>query len=62
MADALFKTILAKITAPESHEYRYTCENFSISWWKIIDYNIKKDIVIDSTKTMAYEYLPKIKK
>ena len=60
MADALFKTILAKISAPEKHEYRYTCENMVFLGWKIIDYNIKKDLVIDSTKTMAYEYLPKI--
>jgi DNA topoisomerase I len=60
MTDALFKTILARITAPEKYEYRYTCENLVFLGWKIIDYNHKQDIVIDSTKTMAYEYLPKI--
>jgi len=60
MCDAIFKTILARIAAPEKHEYRYTCENLVFLGWKIIDYNHKKDLVIDSTKTMAYEYLPKI--
>jgi DNA topoisomerase-1 len=60
MTDALFKTILARITAPEKHEYRYNCENLVFLGWKIIDYNYKKDLVVDSTKTMAYEYLPKI--
>ena len=60
MCDALFKTILARITAPEKHEYRYTCENLVFLGWKIIDYNIKEELVVDSTKKMAYEYLPKI--
>jgi len=60
MCDALFKTILARISAPEKHEYRYTCENLVFLGWKIIDYNIKEELVVDSTKKMAYEYLPKI--
>tara|TARA_A100001011_G_C14300907_1_gene840733 strand:+ start:46 stop:2370 length:2325 start_codon:yes stop_codon:yes gene_type:complete len=60
MADAIFKTILARITAPQSHEYRYTSESLVFLGWKIIDYNTKQELVIDNAKKMAYEYLPKI--
>jgi DNA topoisomerase-1 len=60
MADAVFKTMLARISAPQSHEYRYTSELLVFLGWKIIDYNTKKELVIDNTKKMAYEYLPKI--
>ena len=60
MANAIFKTILARISAPEKHEYRYTCENVVFLGWKIIDFNKKKDLVIDDMKTMAFNYLPKI--
>ena len=60
MANAIFKTILARISAPENHEYRFTCENMVFLGWKIIDFNRKKDLVIDEVKTMAFNYLPKI--
>ena len=60
MANAIFKTILAKISAPEGHEYKYTCENMVFLGWKIIEYNKKNDSVIDVVKTMAFNYLPKI--
>jgi len=60
MCDAIFKTILARISAPQTYEYRYICESLIFLGWKIIDYNIKQDMVVDSTKKMAYEYLPKI--
>ena len=60
MANAIFKTILARICAPENHEYRFTCENMVFLGWKIIDFNRKKDSVIDELKTMAFNYLPKI--
>ncbi len=60
MANAIFKTILARISAPENHEYRFTCENMVFLGWKIIDFNRKKDSVIDELKTMAFNYLPKI--
>ena len=60
MADSLFKTILARITAPQNREYRYTCENLVFLGWKIIDYNTKAELVVDTTKSLAYEYLPKI--
>jgi DNA topoisomerase-1 len=61
MADAIFKTILAHISAPENHEYKFTCENLVFLGYKIIDYNHKEESVIDSTKKLAYEYLPKLK-
>lgn len=60
MANAIYKTLLVKIIAPQKYYYSYTCESIVFLGWKIIAYNNNKNSVIDSTKTMAYEYLPKI--
>tara|TARA_Y100000591_G_C21854510_1_gene714198 strand:- start:4669 stop:6978 length:2310 start_codon:yes stop_codon:yes gene_type:complete len=60
MADARFKTILAKITAPQEFEYRYTGETIVFLGWKIIDSD-KVDTPAEALKKIAYEYLPKIK-
>ena len=60
MANAIFKTILARISAPEKHEYRFACENVVFLGWKIIEYNRKKDEVVDELKKIAFNYLPKI--
>jgi DNA topoisomerase-1 len=60
MSDALFKTLLVKITAPQKYEYSYCCESIIFLGWKIIAYNNNKNSAIDPVKTMAYEYLPKI--
>jgi len=61
MSNATYKTILVKIIAPQKYHYSYTCESMVFLGWKIIAYNNNKNSVIDATKTMAYEYLPKIK-
>ena len=60
MSNALFKTLLVKISAPQKYEYSYCCESIVFLGWKLIAYNNNKNSAIDSTKTMAYEYLPKI--
>jgi DNA topoisomerase-1 len=60
MSNALFKTLLVKINAPQKYEYSYCCESVVFLGWKIIAYNNNKNSAIDATKTMAYEYLPKI--
>ena len=60
MANACYKTLLVKISAPQNYYYSYTCESIVFLGWKIIEYNNNKTSVVDSTKTMAYEYLPKI--
>lgn len=60
MSNALFKTLLVKINAPQNYEYTYCCESIVFLGWKIIAYNNNKNSAIDATKTMAYEYLPKI--
>ena len=60
MANAVFKTLLVKISAPQKYEYSYCCESIVFLGWKIIGYNNNKNSVIDPTKTMAYEYLPKV--
>ena len=61
MSNALFKTLLVKISAPQKYEYSYCCESIVFLGWKLIAYNNNnKNSAIDATKTMAYEYLPKI--
>ena len=60
MSNALFKTLLVKVSAPQKYEYNYCCEMVVFLGWKIIGYNNNKNTAIDATKTMAYEYLPKI--
>ena len=60
MSNALFKTLLVKISAPQKYEYSYCCESIVFLGWKLIAYNTNKNSAIDATKTMAYEYLPKI--
>lgn len=60
MSNALFKTLLVKITAPQKYEYSYCCESIVFLGWKLIAYNNNKNSAIDPVKTMAYEYLPKI--
>ena len=60
MADALFKTVLAKITAPKESEYRYTCEEVIFEGWKIIEKE-KKGTIVDEKSNLAYNYLPKLK-
>jgi len=60
MSNALFKTLLVKITAPQKYEYSYCCESIVFLGWKIIAYNNNKNSAIDPIKTMAYEYLPKV--
>ncbi len=56
MADAIFNTILAKISAPQKLEYRFTGEKIIFDGWKIIEGDKP-----DSDKQIAYEFLPKIK-
>ena len=60
MLDAIYKTILAKISAPQKLEYRFTCEDILFAGWKIIDLS-KNGTIVDATKNLAYNYLPKIK-
>ena len=60
MADALFKTVLAKITAPKECEYRYTCEEVVFEGWKIIEKE-RKGTIVDEKANLAYNYLPKLK-
>lgn len=60
MSDAIYMTMLAKITAPQKLEYRYTGEEVSFAGWKIIE-QLKSGSIVDATKNLAYTYLPKIK-
>lgn len=60
MADAIYMTMLAKITAPQNLEYRYTGEEVSFAGWKIIE-QLKTGSIVDPVKNLAYTYLPKIK-
>jgi DNA topoisomerase-1 len=60
MSNALFKTLLVKVSAPQNYEYSYCCESIIFLGWKIIAYNNNKNSATDAIKTIAYEYLPKI--
>ena len=36
MADAKYKAITAKVTAPEDHSYKYSCEQVVFPGWKVV--------------------------
>ena len=60
MADAIYLTLLAKITAPFKNEYRYTCEELEFEGWKIIDKE-RGVSILDEKANEGFNYLPKLK-
>ena len=60
MSDAIYLTMLAKISAPFKYEYRYTCEELEFDGWKILDKE-RGISILDEKANEAYNYLPKIK-
>ena len=60
MADAIYLTLLAKITAPFKNEYRYTCEELEFEGWKIIDKE-RGISILDEKANEGFNYLPKLK-